>query len=108
MTHADAAARALGQGDLVRVFNDRGACLAAVAIRTDLIEGVVQLPTGAWWDPVEPGGMCLSGNPNVLTHDEGTSSMAQGPSTSCLVEVELYDGEAVRVRAHDIPTLVAP
>ena len=52
--------------------------------------------------------MCLSGNPNVLTHDEGTSSMAQGPSTSCLVEVELYDGEAVRVRAHDIPTLVAP
>ena len=40
-------------------------------IRHDLIEGVVQLPTGAWWDPVEPGGLCLSGNPNVLTHDLG-------------------------------------
>ena len=103
----DADARELSQGEIVRVFNGRGACLAAVSIRNDLIEGVVQLPTGAWWDPVEQGGMCLSGNPNVLTHDEGTSSMAQGPSTSCMVEVERHVG-APRVRSHDIPTLVAP
>jgi biotin/methionine sulfoxide reductase len=108
MTPPDAGARSLDQGDLVRVFNDRGECLAAVSIRNDLIDGVVQLPTGAWWDPVEPGGICLSGNPNVLTHDEGTSSMAQGPSTSCLVQVERFAGDAPRVRAHDIPTLVAP
>jgi biotin/methionine sulfoxide reductase len=108
MTPSDAEVRGLAQGDLVRVFNIRGECLAAVAIRHDLIEGVVQLPTGAWWDPVEPGGLCLSGNPNVLTHDEGTSSMAQGPSTTCLVEVERYGGEVLRVRSHDIPDLVAP
>lgn len=82
--------------------------MAAVRIRHDLIEGVVQLPTGAWWDPVEPGGLCLSGNPNVLTHDEGTSSMAQGPSTTCLVEIERYTGDVPVVRAHETPTLVAP
>jgi biotin/methionine sulfoxide reductase len=106
LTPKDALARSLAPGDLVRVFNDRGACLAAVAVRHDLIDGVVQLPTGAWWDPIEPGGICRSGNPNVLTHDRGTSSMAQGPSTSCLVEVEKYTGDASKVRAHDPPILL--
>jgi biotin/methionine sulfoxide reductase len=107
ITPKDAVARNLNPGDVVRVFNDRGACLAAVAIRDDLIDGVAQLATGAWWDPIEPGGVCRSGNPNVLTHDRGTSSMAQGPSTSCLVEVEKYVGEPPPVRAHDAPTLLA-
>jgi biotin/methionine sulfoxide reductase len=106
MTSRDASARDLEPGDVVRVFNDRGACLAAVAIRHDLIEGVVQLPTGAWWDPVESDGLCRSGNPNVLTHDRGTSSMAQGPSTSCLVEVERHEGDAPVVRAHETPVLL--
>ena len=108
ITPHDAAARNLVAGDVVRVFNDRGACLAAVVIRRGLIDGVVQLPTGAWWDPVESGGVCRSGNPNVLTHDRGTSSMAQGPSTSCLVEVEKYQGAPPAVRAHETPILVAP
>ena len=108
ITPHDAEARNLVAGDVVRVFNDRGACLAAVVIRRGLIDGVVQLPTGAWWDPVESGGVCRSGNPNVLTHDRGTSSMAQGPSTSCLVEVEKYQGAPPAVRAHETPILVAP
>ena len=108
MTPRDAAARGLSQGDVVRVFNDRGACLASVSIRDDLIEDVVQLPTGAWWDPVEPGGMCRAGNPNVLTRDVGTSSLAQGPTAqTCLVEVEAFVGEAPAVRAHDHPRLLA-
>ena len=108
LTPNDAKARDLGAGDLVRVFNDRGACLASVTIRDDLIEGVVQLPTGAWWDPVEPGGLCRAGNPNVLTRDVGTSSLAQGPTAhTCLVEVEAFTREAPAVRAHDLPQLLA-
>lgn len=108
ITSRDAADRGLGQGDLVRVFNDRGACLAAVSIRHDLMVGVVQLPTGAWWDPEGPGGMCRSGNPNVLTHDRGTASMAQGPSTTSRVEVKKYVGEPPVVRAHNTPPLISP
>jgi len=108
LTPLDAAARDLAAGDLVRVFNDRGACLAAVAIRDDLIEGVAQLPTGAWWDPVEPDGLCRAGNPNVLTRDVGTSSLAQGPTAhTCMVEVEPFVGEAPAVRAHEHPRLLA-
>ncbi len=73
------------------------------------MEGVVQLPTGAWWDPTEAGGLCRSGNPNVLTRDVGTSSLAQGPTAqTCLVEVEKFVGDAPAVRSHQAPELVAP
>lgn len=107
MSHVDAAARHLAQGDVVRVFNDRGACLAVVAITDGLMPGVVRLPTGAWFDPIEPGGLCRSGNPNVLTRDMGTSSLAQGPSAqTCLVEVEKLIGQAPEVRAHESPILL--
>ena len=107
MNPVDAEARGLGDGDLVRVHNDRGACLASLLLREDLMPGVVQLPTGAWWDPVEPGGLCRSGNPNVLTRDAGTSRLAQGPTAqTCLVEVERFVGEAPAVKAHEHPTLV--
>jgi biotin/methionine sulfoxide reductase len=103
----DAAERGLSSRDTVRVFNDRGACLAAVNIRQDLMQGVVQLPTGAWWDPTEPDGLCRSGNPNVLTRDVGTSRLAQGPTAqTCLVEVERYKGEPMPVRSHEPPQFV--
>ncbi len=108
MTVEDASVRGLAHGDLVRVFNDRGATLAVVAIRDDLMSGVVQMPTGAWWDPMEPDGICRAGNPNVLTRDVGTSSLAQGPSAqTCLVEVEPFVGEAPPVRSHQHPILLA-
>lgn len=109
MAPADAKARALSDHDLVRVFNDRGACLAAVEIRDDLMDGVVQLPTGAWWDPDGPGGLCRAGNPNVLTRDVGTSHLAQGPSAqTCLVEVERFTDPAPEVLAHQPPAFVTP
>ena len=47
----DAAARGIEDGDIVRVFNDRGACLAGARLSADLLPGVAQLPTGAWYDP---------------------------------------------------------
>ena len=47
----DAAQRGIADGDIVRLFNDRGACLAAAAVTDDVMPGVVQLSTGAWYDP---------------------------------------------------------
>jgi len=40
---ADAAARGLRDGDLVRIFNDRGACLAGLAVDEAVRPGVAQL-----------------------------------------------------------------
>lgn len=92
----DAHERHIRSGDVVRVFNSRGACLAGAVVTDDLRVGVVQLPTGAWFAPGEEEALantCLHGNPNVLTRDCGTSDLAQGPSAqTCLVQVERWQG----------------
>lgn len=106
----DAAARGINAGAVVRIFNDRGACLAGVCLSEDIYRGVIQLATGAWYDPLdtEDGrGLELHGNPNVLTRDIGTSRLGQGPTAhSCLVEVERYDGPLVEVGAFNSPAIV--
>jgi len=107
MAPADAARRSLADGDVVRVFNDRGACLAAVRIDERHREGVVIMATGGWYDPLVPGEIGTlekGGNPNVLTLDKGTSSLAQGTSAqTALVEVERWDAELPPISAYDPP-----
>lgn len=114
----DAAARGIGEGDVVRIRNDRGACLAGARLSGDLRQGVVQLSTGAWFDPYDPArhgpeageaglapGTCVHGNPNVLTADVGTSGLAQGcTGQHVLVEIERWDGPVPPVLAHIPPT----
>ena len=103
----DARARGLADGDVVRVFNDRGACLAGLRVDDGLRPRVVQLATGAWYDPLDPAdprSMCVHGNVNVLTEDRGTSSLAQGcTGQHVLVEIEKWTGALPPVRAHQPP-----
>jgi biotin/methionine sulfoxide reductase len=105
----DAAERGLRDGQVVRVFNDRGACLAGLRLAPGLLPGVVAMATGAWFDPLEPGvpgSLCVHGNPNVLTADIGTSQLGQGPSAqSCLVQVEAWSGHLPPVRVHAPPPI---
>ena len=105
----DAHARGLADGDVVRVFNDRGACLAGVVIDDRLRRDVVQLPTGAWFDPADPNdldSMCVHGNPNVLTDDVGTSALARGcTGAHVLVQVEKFTEPLPPVRAHNPPVI---
>lgn len=107
MHPADAAARGIADGDVIRLFNARGACLAAVRLSEDIRPGVVQLPTGAWYDPEDPeeeAPLCVHGNPNVLTRDVGTSALAQGCTGQLTtVEVERFAGNLPPVRAFDPP-----
>ncbi len=109
MHEADAAERGLAAGDVVRAFNDRGACLAGLRTTREMLRGVAVLATGAWLDPAEPGvpgSLCVHGNPNVLTQDVGTSRLGQGPSAqSCLIEVERWEGALPPVRAHQPPPI---
>jgi biotin/methionine sulfoxide reductase len=105
----DAAERGLSEGQVVRVFNARGACLAGVRLDPGLMRGVALLATGAWFDPLEPGApgsLCVHGNPNVLTPDLATSALTQGVSAqSCLVRVEPWEGPLPPVRAHVPPRI---
>ena len=141
----DAAARGIGAGVVVRVWNDRGHVLAGAVLDDRVRPGVVQLATGAWYDPADPTPVPLPattapaslpaplrgetgqsadrttahdplapenldvhGNPNVLTSDRRTSSMAQATTGQlAMVEVERYDedrwGPAPDVRAFEPP-----
>jgi biotin/methionine sulfoxide reductase len=104
---ADAASRNIKHGDLVRVFNDRGACLAGAVLDDGVMPQVAVMATGAWFDPAEAAGAPeRHGNPNVLTLDTGTSRLTQGPSAlSALVEVERWTGAVAPVQAFTKPLL---
>jgi biotin/methionine sulfoxide reductase len=106
---ADAAARGIANGDVVRLSNDRGSCLAGAVVTEDVRRGVVQLSTGAWFDPDDPAAeiaACVHGNPNVLTRDAGTSRLSQGCSGQhALVEVERWNGPLPPVRAFEPPAI---
>ncbi|WP_270887965.1 molybdopterin-dependent oxidoreductase [Pedococcus sp. 5OH_020] len=94
MSPADADARGLSTGDVVVIRNERGACLAGLVVSEALRAGVVQLSTGAWYDP-DPNdpSFCRHGNPNVLTADLPSSALSQGTTAQhALVEVERWEG----------------
>ena len=100
----DANERGLEAGQIVRIFNNRGACLAGLKVSDDIRPGVIQISTGAWYDP--DGTTCIHGNPNVLSLDKGTSRLAQGPiALSCLVEVEIFKGELPQVTIYNQPEI---
>jgi biotin/methionine sulfoxide reductase len=106
----DAAARGIADGDVVRVSNDRGACFAGAVVTDAVRPRVVNLSTGAWYDPVDPAdpaSPCAHGNPNVLTADRGSSRLAQGSSGQhVLVEIERAV-DPPPVRAHRPPAFAA-
>jgi biotin/methionine sulfoxide reductase len=87
----DAAALGVEDGQTIRIWNDRGECLATAEVTDKVRQGVLVLPTGAWFTPTGNSGLEVAGNPNVLTLDIGTSQFGQGCSAhTCLVRVEPY------------------
>ena len=104
----DAASRQIKEGDIVRIFNQRGAILAGAKVSHTIRQGVVLMPTGAWFDPdPDRDGLCKHGNPNVLAPDRPTSRLAQGPAAhSCLVEIAvLPEAGLPEVSAHKPPEI---
>ncbi|HYZ84505.1 MAG TPA: molybdopterin-dependent oxidoreductase [Bryobacteraceae bacterium] len=80
---ADAAKRAIADGELVRVFNDRGSLRLKAKVDGLVKEGVVLAPSVRW-----PKNSPDRGNTNVLT-SERLTDFGGGPTFfSCLVQVE--------------------
>jgi len=105
---ADARERGIADGSLVKVHNDRGACLAVARLTDAVRGGVVQMATGAWYDPVSLPGermpVCAAGNPNMVTRDVGTSRLAQACTGQlCLVQITPFAGDPPAGRGYDPP-----
>lgn len=102
-----AAARGIAEGDIVRLFNEVGACLASAHLDEGMREDVLQLPTGAWYDPATDARglpLCIHGNPNVLTRDIGTSALAQGCAGQLsTVQLERFDEPLPPITAFEPP-----
>ena len=92
--HPDAASDlGVAAGDVIRLYNARGACLAAVTVSDALRADCISLPTGAWYDPQLVDGEYLEvhGNPNALTLDKGCSELSQGNvAHTCVVRAEQW------------------
>jgi len=107
MHPSDAEARGIKAGDVVLIHNDRGSCLAGLEVSKALRPGVVQLSTGAWYDPdPEDPSFCRHGNPNVLTGDLPASRLSQGTTAQhALVDVRRWDRPLPDVTVTAPPTL---
>jgi biotin/methionine sulfoxide reductase len=103
----DAAVRGITDGDVVRVYNDRGSFLAGVVVSEEVRPSIVQISTGAWYDPLDPfdvDSMCVHGNPNAVTLDRGSSKLAQGTSGQhALVQIERWDAPLPPIKVLEPP-----
>jgi anaerobic dimethyl sulfoxide reductase subunit A len=81
----DAEPRGIKNGEMVRVFNDRGEIVIPAEVTNRIKPGVVDVPQGAWYDPDERG-VDRGGCANVLTRDRRSPGGAM-PSNTGLVQV---------------------
>jgi anaerobic selenocysteine-containing dehydrogenase len=89
MNPKDAEARGIKNGDVVKVYNERGAVLGGAYVTERLRTGVVYMDHGARYDPIVPGELDRGGAINTITPHSTTSKKATGMTVSSfLVEVE--------------------
>jgi trimethylamine-N-oxide reductase (cytochrome c) len=86
---SDAAKRDIRNGDVVKVFNERGTILVGAYVTERIMPGVVYVDHGARYDPIVPGELDRGGAINCITPKAITSKNVAGMATSSfLVEVD--------------------
>ena len=83
---ADARDRGIKQGDMVKVFNDRGTVIIPAKVTERIMPGVVSIYQGAWFKP-DKEGADRGGCANVLLKDDHSPAGAFCSNTA-LVQVE--------------------
>jgi hypothetical protein len=85
----DAAQRGIKNGDIIKVFNERGTVLGGALVFERIIPGAVSMDHGARVDSLLPGKLDRGGAIDLITPDGLTSKNCVGEATSgFLVEVE--------------------
>ncbi len=87
MNSIDAGKRNIKNGDLVKVYNDRGIVKIPVLVTNRIIPGTVAIPQGAW-HTADKDGVDIRGAINTLTTQEPSPLAKGNPQHTNLVEVE--------------------
>jgi len=107
MHPADAKARGIADGDVIRVFNARGQVLVGVRLTDGIRPGAIRICEGGWYDPADPrrrDSLCRYGDVNNLTVDIGTSKLAQGNcGHTAMAQAEKYRGPVPPVEVFTAP-----
>ncbi|GJQ59885.1 MAG: molybdopterin oxidoreductase family protein [Candidatus Scalindua sp. AMX11] len=86
----DAKKRKIEQGDLLKVFNDRGECYLWAAVGENVREGVA-VNTGIWWNSLSPG-RC---NSNQTTPDRIADLGGGSTYNTNLVQIEKVNDHTI-------------
>lgn len=105
---AEAAARGIKHGDIVKVFNEQGTVLGGAYVTERVRTRVAYMDHGARWDPIIPGRLDRGGAINTITPHNLTSKRATGMAVSgFLVEVAKVSEEEMAGWRRDYPEAFA-
>ena len=86
---SEAEKRGIKTGDIIKIYNERGAVLGGAIVWERIMPGVVYTDDGARVDSIIPGELDRGGAINLISPDGITSKNCGGQATSgYLVEVE--------------------
>jgi len=92
MNSVDAAARGINDGDIVKMYNDRGAVLGVASLNERIIQGGVLQDNGSRYDPIISGELDRGGNNNTISPQFVSKNCVGIAITGYLVEVERVSG----------------
>ena len=99
----DAAERGIGNGDVVKVCNERGGVLGGAYVTERIMPGVVYMDHGARYDPIVPGELDRGGAINTITPRKIISKYATGMVVNgFLVEVEGVELDGLRKKYPEV------
>ncbi len=94
---SDAARYGIQDGDVVKIYNERGWTLGAAVLTERIMPGAISQDHGARLDPCEPGVSDRAGANNLICPTNVTSKYAVGEVTNgFLVNIEKADLDALR------------
>lgn len=102
----DAAAKGIKSGDLVELYNERGALIAGAVVTEKIMQGVVSLEEGNWIQ-LDSKGRCNSGAINIITTSVASSGLSQATSANtCIANLKRCDDAESENRAYEPPPVV--
>lgn len=101
----DAAAQGIKDGDLVELFNDRGAVIAGARVTDQIMKGVASLEEGGWIQ-LDSKGRCNSGSINMITTSVAASGLSQATSANtCIASLKKCTDPESENRAFEPPAI---